>query len=773
MAKKAIAAAQEVDSYLSLGRLPDKDDSERLKLEGLLAFWRTQTETAKLARSLDWFRNRAFLAGNHYPSIRWSGDTVSFDSPRLPKGAVDHFIPKTVDNKLIRPYEHNVSLLTERRPKPRVEPNSDQPEDEDAAALGEVVFDLMFERLGLPYKQRQLAANIVIDGTAALEIAYEETDIPLQVQKMKRVEKPDPVLTNDDGTPVVNETWEPTDEVEVRMKEDLVARVWNAFELQPDPGATDDIDSLSWIRRSHYVDVTWARERFDRDLEGYHPRALEAVNRDVATNSALYYYERVKDVLDMPENRYGLTGLPMAGPGNPGPNIAVMDVWDVKPSRTYPRGRTFITVGGKLCYASQARGWHERYPERWHRYAMFRWWTIPGRFWGLPLISVLIPLQRRINAIDSLIQLNREFMVIGQWMVPTTSRVPDGVLGGVPGTTIPYRPSSTGAKPERVPHEPLPSETWQERGTCLQAIDSLAGTERALEGESNSAVRAGVMLDFFKRQQLAAKANVIQNYNTSLELVGQNILLETSINMERPDTELVRQIRAAARDHSTLAVQTFVGSDLRDNVRLRLDIGSEIMDSPEAKRQLAIEFPQYIRREWTPEEISTLAKAAGFHEFEKKDSAHVMRARRLVSRIKSGFVEFAFPLPVDDPGIFAEVIRNEMLKDGYHDVPEEAKRALIQLMQYYEQRLLEREQAMRERMIMDQAMLSLAQKGELPGGVRGAGGAGAGGAGKNGAAGANGKPGKPGQPGQNGAARPKVKRIDRDKAGNISAIREE
>ena len=76
----------------------------------MLAAWAKRLEAAKWRRSLHWFRNYAFLCGNHYPNFRWNGDSLqmnvsTFDQSASVSGArasVDQYVPKVADNQIIR-----------------------------------------------------------------------------------------------------------------------------------------------------------------------------------------------------------------------------------------------------------------------------------------------------------------------------------------------------------------------------------------------------------------------------------------------------------------------------------------------------------------------------------------------------------------------------------------------------------------------------------------------------------------------------------------------
>ena len=682
----------EHDSYLSISRLPTKTLQQRETLEGHITLWLSRMQSKHWERALGWFTNYSFVTGNQYPRWTWDGSTLT-DGPTVtgpggshgasvqPSTSIDQFIPKTVDNKLIRPYEANISLLTETRPVPRVVPNSGNAMDEEGASLAEVVFNVLWEDLNYPALLRGLGAELCIVGTSFLETTYGETGVPELIPELSMQDNPLFAGMEGQEPPKVAA---PTGKKRVEMKRDVRARVFNGFQVQPDPAATDRADSITWLCRSTYEDIDWIREEYAKDEEGYFPKILDEIGEEHGKSHPLYWWERVKDMTDGQHG--GRSGGSFSSGSSSMPNQTLLRVIDVRPNRQFPKGRTLITAGGKLIYAGDARAWSEKYPQRWNPYAIFRFWRVPGRFWGAPLLSHLTPLQARINAIDSLVQMNRELLSIGQWLIPTGAKIPDGYITADPGQHIYYKITPSGQKPERVQHQSIPQELLIERVTLSQQIDDIAGTNPALEGAGKSGVRAGVMMDFIKREQMKAKSAMLQGFEDSLQDAAQQLLMEVSLNMDIEQSDLTERVRAAAREYSSASFSSFAKMSLRDNVNIRIDIASQLMTSPEAKQQKAIEFLQFAGKQMNEEERITIAKAIGFSDFEKRDNPHVSRATKMVARITSGMTEYAFPMPgIDNASIFAPVFQNAILDDRFIEYPKEVKQKLMQLFQYYVQ----------------------------------------------------------------------------------------
>jgi len=701
-------------SYNSICVIPSETEAGQDKIEAACHHWMDQLDQAKWPRAMSWFNNESFYHGNHTAAIRWNGTTLDFNTPRIQaaRSRMDAMLPRTVDNRLIRPVEQSTGMLTERRSYPRVLPNSDQPDDEDAAEIAEIALDLYWEQiLKMPEQERQLALVLAIQGTAVLEVTTEETDQVVMVPPTA-IESTTSDLTGE----VYQMLRKQQGDYVAENKTELVVKLHDAYSIQPDPGAIADNNSLTWFCRQSFEDIDWVKDEYgDEDAEGFFPKRLDHIQQEVGTRSPLYWRDRVRDILDTPETNFGLTSLPYSSQGQYAPNQCILRVFDCKPNKYNPRGRTLITAGKALIYAGDARAWSEKYPHRWHPHAIFRYWQSANRWWGMPLLSQLIPLQKRINAIDALTSINRQFMTIGQWMVPRQSKVADGMLSGLGGQEIKYSASSTGAKPEKVRHEPLPPELFGERAECARSIDLLASSSMLGDKSLGSGTRAASMLEFFRKERMAAKSSFLQDYERGIETVSQNVLMELSIHMSSPDSEITRRIQAAAKDSSSLAIAAFTGASLRDHVNVKIDIASQMMRSPEAEVERAMQFMQF-NPNMSASERAIIAKKIGLDGFDRQNTPHYRRARKMVARILQGQGEFAVPLPaVDDPAIFAEVFRDALLSDRLYELDEKTGSLLYGLFDFYRKVLMQKQQ---------EAMMAQAQMAQLMGGSGAPGGGG-------------------------------------------------
>ncbi len=675
-----------------------------------------QATERKWTRALQWYRNASFLAGQHLDTYKYAQGTFTQSQVVIPSRLQGAMSPHMVDNHILRILQANVAELTGMNPYPQVEPASLSPDDQDLARMGGLALDVLWEvPLRVPEKLRLLVGYLGVTGTAAAETYFGQLDGVEERMKLELRDIPD--LVDESGS---IKDWVETGETEWAQREGLRMRVWSGFHLEPNPDATSDPDTLTWICRTTFEDLELMRRMFGRREQFYHPDNLKGIGPEECTDDPLWHWENMKDLQDAQGSDVPI-GLDRGTRRSMTECVRVRMI-DTRPNLEHPMGRTIVQIGGKVVYAGPSRSWSEDYPERWTPLRVARWWTLPGRFWGMPLISPLVPLQKRINALHAIIRLNRQHLGVGAWMLPKVCQVPEGFIGPIPGQNVTYRSGPRGEKPERLEMQPLTQDIWEELGMCVQSMERIGGiaSSQLSSNVSASALRSGTMLDFGQRQALQSKSALMLDFEAFVGGLAQDILQEVARNMAS-DPELLRRIAVAARGLGELAIERYKKLDLRDNVRVKIDLRSQMLQTPEAKKEAAATFLQFTgQKGLTPSQLARVAVIMGLDELEGETSAQYKRASRMVERILLGDVSAAFVLEgVDDPGIFGEVIRDAMLSERSLTASPEAKQALQALMDAYTEQLQAKAQTM-AKVIAEQAQNSTGVATPPPGGQTGA-----------------------------------------------------
>ncbi|MHC4698951.1 MAG: hypothetical protein ACYTFQ_00090 [Planctomycetota bacterium] len=695
------------DGVGALQRIDHTSPAGRDLMESVFQNQLNDANRAKWTRGLQHFENASYLLGNHLTRYFFAGQNgLGLHTFGVhDKNPYDSVVAKVADNQLLRPVETVVGMLTEQAPMPRAEPNSDSVEDEDAAELSEVLVKLTFENpLNMPLKIQEAIQNAMITGHAIAEVEYTKTGLPVEVPLRKMVQKENPFYVEGESPPsekmIKTEEYVPG-RTEIEIRKDMVCRLWTPFHFDVDPAATRPEDA-SWFMRSSYEDIDYIREEFDKDDEGYFKENLDALTRQNAEHHILYWWSRFQDILETPQYFHhtgGFTPGTRYLPGGQAPNQTLFTVVDVRPSIQYPRGRTLIFAGGKILYAGNARAWSSKYPWRWHPYAFLPWFKMPGKFWGVPLLTFLVPLQKKINAIDALVHANRQYLSIGQWLIPKHSKIAEGKFSAMHGEQFTYIDTPGGNKPEKIGNVPLSPELIGEREQLIRSIEHIAASGVVdMQAIGRSAARAGTMLDFMRQEKLRSKAPLFKYLESFLETIGQNILIEYQLNLIEEDTALTARLQQALREHDSLSIQHFVGASLRDHHAITIDIASELMHSPEAKQARAMEWLQYSAglQFLEPQEREALRKVAGIDKLMKNvENTAVRRARRMIARIIRKDFDAAQEIPqIDVPRAMVPVFRKAILEPRFEEYTNDVKMVMMHMFDVYSKRVAAEDEAM-------------------------------------------------------------------------------
>jgi hypothetical protein len=695
------------NSALALTTLRDPEELEtsiRRQLENI--------DVIKWPIGLQAFENASYLLGNHLTRFYYTADSGfgfhhfgQHDSSQF-----DNLVAKSSDNKLIRPTEAVSSMLMINQPVPRIEGNSDTPEDRDAAELSELLIQLLWDKpLNMSRLTRDAAILGCVSPTVAIEIEYGPTEIPVEIPRLELVE--------DEITEELVER--DTGKTDVVYRQDFQARLWNFFHLHPDPMATSPED-MTWIARQSYVDLDWIRDKFDVDGDPrYFPKKLKEITAPArAENTVLYWWSKFQDIIPSPQyyqHGGGLTPQTFTTHGGYAPNQVLFTVIDVKPSAEFPKGRTLIMADTTLVYAGDARAWSERYPWRWQPYAFWGWFRLPGRFWHTPLLSQLVPLQKKINAIDALTHANRQFMSIGQWLIPEHAEIPDGMMSGIPAQEVRYTDIPGHSKPERIDNKPLPESLLAERAQLERSIEHISASGVGDPSISPSANRSGAQMQGLERMRLQTKTPMLREFERMIETCAQNILIEAQIHLVDGDEELASRLRAAAPKHSSFQVENFSSASLRDHHDVKIDITSQQFNTPEAQAQKSMEYLQYAANAaHIPAHVNRgILQKLGLDEFAvEEENMSVRYAERLLSRIRQGqlpeieddqLASLLMPRVAKAMAMYP-VFANYVLTDPFNDLEDEQKKLIFKLMELLEQlSAMEQQEQMQQQLAMMQA----------------------------------------------------------------------
>jgi len=212
------------------------------------------------------------------------------------------------------------------------------------------------------------------------------------------------------------------------------------------------------------------------------------------------------------------------------------------------------------------------------------------------------------------------------------------------------------------------------------------------------------MIDILRKQALAGRSPILQAWDESLQKEGSIILQEVIKNI-REDERYAERLRVLARGKvSTLAIRSFSGSDLSDNVMVKIDTASMALSSKEAKQAKAIELIQYSGglANMEPGLKAKVLEEIGYEDTLIPKGADVSRVKRIMAWIRQEAYNMIVPMPEDDPMVFYGMLVEEMKSDGFHNLNEQQQLTLLSLIDLYKGQLERMIQQQQEQQMMMQ-----------------------------------------------------------------------
>ena len=294
----------------------------------------------------------------------------------------------------------------------------------------------------------------------------------------------------------------------------------------------------------------------------------------------------------------------------------------------------------------------------------------------------------------------------------------EGQILGRPGTHIQYDPrQSNGNEPKPVFPPEYPRTAIEERSTQISEMEAIAGTEEILRGERPQGVNSASMLNVLRKQALASRSAIIQTWDESLQNVGSALLQEVSSHI-KDDPRYAQRIKILAREKgSSFAVERFSGTDISDNVIVRVDTASQAMVSREAKQQMAIEVLQYAPglMQLPATLQAKIMDALGWSDALTPKGPDISRAQTIIGFLKSNRFELCMPFPEDDAYVLHEFLVEQLKKEETFDWSREQVTKLDELIKYYYAEIMKIEMdkiQMQNQLAMQQSQAVAAGEGE-------------------------------------------------------------
>lgn len=507
----------------------------------------------KLSLVRTWEENIRFIDGDQY--IRYNKKLYSYEP--IPDRIDSQYVPKANDNQLYVRADILRSNITRQTPSFNITANSSDPKDEKYAKVALAIHDARTE-YDMDDTINAKAADWAIDtGNAFIKTSWCPTaTIP---------------VIDENGNPVLDKKGNPVEAPLGDVKREAIS----PLKIAPDAHATGE-DDLSVIMQYSLENLDDVKKWYSVSGPGYTGEAIKLEGEDLDGASILKINDDLKDYQNESIR------------GESYKKVILKEVY-VKPNKVFKYGRMIVVANTRLLYSYDSPYGKCDDASVFHPYEHFCFKTNSGKYWGSTPITQLVKLQRRLNAIDTMIILNRQTNAFGQWLIPVNS-IKSGAISGRPGLKINYKPGPRGEKPEKVYGMAVGADVYKEREDVIKSMDAICGTGDIMQGNAPQNAGSGITLEMLREIKFSRFNPMYLRWEKFLEGSARLRLLLISKKQSTNIPVFTQMIRTKLRDLTGLDIQSFVGKDISDNTNIRVVAGSSVPKSNAAKLSFLEKF---------------------------------------------------------------------------------------------------------------------------------------------------------------------------------------
>lgn len=694
--------------------IADLDPTNHEAIVGKIDSWSDSDINRKNLRAASWSQAIHFLIGNQW--LQYNAHEYRWDI--IPYTEANRNIDRPVTNHILRWVTANAAGFT-NTPNFIVEPNSDDPSDKTAAAVASVIQQWMWDDLekddsyyeaalwgltcGTAFRksfkknngkslvipsessepsQNGLGQEVPIDQSTPAEGDYGSTGSqPSALQATPTQEQGTPApLPGATGIPpeLAQLLGGQTDQT-IPLKS-VECEIISPFNLTFD-GLPKRWRDVNIIMEQSVRKLSWIRKQYNLAEPGYTGKAGDVKEEKVVTN-VLAMSEGLKNLVE--GSIYSSASTTSSGYDIK--DAAIVKEVYVRPSEKYPRGLMIVVAGGQLLYISPTETgspFYYRNGKIWHPYTAWPFMKQPGSMWGISLVQQLVPLQRRINSIDALVAYNRKTMAVGTWLIPSGSGIPDESLVGIPGQNVTYDPDVSGAKPEKVPGQPLPDQVLKEREIIINDGNLIANAADIRSGINPSGVSTVGQLQILTEQANASRSKQVDSWEKFIEESEELDLLNFQDCYKAPQNDMAQEFKKYSKDLTRYDWGKFLGSDMKDNCSIIVEKGSTIQRSKLLREQTITQLLPLglLGNPQDPYINQTILAEFGLSNLSSDADVDVKKAKKVIEMMLDG--QYPPILEVDNPDIQISVLARFMKDIKFLELPQNVVQLFIKRFHEY------------------------------------------------------------------------------------------
>lgn len=686
------------------------DETELLKI--LKAF---DSEACDQYRDIyrEWDKNVLFYLGKQW----LAPPSGTFDGYHILTEDDEHYRPVT--NITARLLDLKVSQVTGRKVRPAIKPNSDTREDWLGSKLSYLLLQAKHQMDGDDLTNTLVLLHSFLFGIGWRADYKTPSGEFLERPAMVDVEKPIMACAcgyqSEELTvmqcPQCGGIMEPSAVMVQEQEMDEMGQP-KMMQIPLYTNAVSVIDPfrLKWSRCAHPKDMIWITEttlqptEWIKDQFSIEPEAapgfkgaaaVEKVKKTDKLPRGLQYSEDYQASVNKVHSSVARDVVKSNEYENKGiDGMTVLNKSYFYPTKSYRRGRLIIWTDTAVVYDGEPDTPRGRL-RRWNPYTPFSFKMHPMRFNGVPIIDDLIPINKQINSLRSIIFEHLDKCATPEkYQYASTQTNNDDALDGI--ITIDPQPGlPNGGAPGYLTVPSMSSEVYALVDKLIAEAEKIVGVTDVVQGLRPAGVDTFRGLQLLRDAAQSADSDPMGRWNEYHRAYGQLkiMLLQECLTYQDPDLLEMMNVIRQNENIGIDDVQMFTGQDLRNNLNISIE---EVDYSGQSKGAMSEAIKEMIANALlTPGDLEDpynrlkILRKLGMADLPFSDKVDVEKAETIIDYLKNKDFEKAFGLLAhyDNMGIQMRVWSEWMKTNAYASLDDDIKQAAQRMLQMREQEL--------------------------------------------------------------------------------------
>jgi len=486
---------------------------------------------ARIQSERQWYLNLAFYFGKQNVALlrpQTNGMGVG-TSTRLYVPPAPYYRARPVINRIRPTIRHELAQLTNNKPSASIVPASAEDKDMYAAMAGEQVWENIYLDKKLKFVIRRAVWWSLVCGTGFIKTWWDPTK--------------GPIIQNEDGT--------------TAKQGDISICSETPFHVLVPDFREEEIEEQPFVIHAQSKSIDWVKMNFD-------PKMQNTVIKNASEDAANLIEESFLNIVGAQQI-------------DKQKNVLVLEVW-IKPGAhpLFREGAFFTMVGDQIVQGQEGLPYsHQQFP-------FSKIDHIPaGKFYATSSIEDLIPLQKEYNRTRGQIVEAKNRMAKPQLVAPRGS-VDASKITTEPGQVIFYTPGFEPPKP--LPLTPLPAYVIQEQDRIKLDWDDISGQHDVSKGQVPPGVTAATAISYLQERDESKLSPTFDSVEEAIEKTARHTMVYV-----KDYWTVERMVKVTGPDGS-FDVMAFKGSDLGENLDIRVEAGSALPVSKAAKQALLMDL---------------------------------------------------------------------------------------------------------------------------------------------------------------------------------------